>query len=107
MIKSLDELQRFISNNHSSNAATFEFYAQQGERLRPLTQLFGNFILERALVHFPARRGCGKSLLCLQLCLAICHHYDEFLWEEIKKHGVCICLDFEISEQVTQRRHTC
>jgi len=103
-VKSLDELQKFISNNHSSNAATFEFYAQQGELLRPLTQLFGNFILEGALVHFPARRGCGKSLLCLQLCLAISHHYETYLGEAIKKHGICIYLDFEMSEQITQRR---
>lgn len=103
-VKSLDELQKFIANNHISKAATFEHYAQQGALLKPLNQLFGSYVLEGALIHFPARRGCGKSLLCLQLCLAISHRYDEYLGEEIKKHGVCIYLDFEMSEQVTQRR---
>ena len=103
-IKNLDELQQFIAGNYVSKAATFEYYAQQGAQLHPLNQLFGNYILEGALVHFPARRGCGKSLLCMQLCLAISHRYDEYLGEVIKKHGVCIYLDFEMSEQVTQRR---
>ena len=103
-VKSLDELQKFISKNYVANAATFEYYAQRGALLPPLTQLFGNYILEGALVHFPARRGCGKSLLCLQLGLAISHRYEQYLGEPIKKHGVCIYLDFEMSEQITQRR---
>jgi hypothetical protein len=103
-VKSLDELQKFIAKNYVANAATFEFYAQRGALLPPLTQLFGNYILEGALVHFPARRGCGKSLLCLQLSLAISHRYEQYLGEPIKKHGVCIYLDFEMSEQITQRR---
>ncbi len=103
-VTNLDDLQKFIANMHSSNAATFEYYAQMGQTLKPLKQLFGNYILEGALVHFPARRGCGKSLLCLQLCLAISHHYEQFLGETIRQHGVSIYLDFEMSEQITQRR---
>ena len=103
-IKNLDELQQFISKNYASNAATFEAYAQKGAVLQPLKKIFGEYIVDGALVHFPARRGCGKSLLCLQFCLAITHHFDEFLGEKIQKHGICIYLDFEMSEKVTQRR---
>jgi RecA-family ATPase len=103
-IKNLEELQKFIVQNKQSNAATFERYAEDGKKLAPLRQLFGNYIVEGALIHFPARRGCGKSLFCLQLCLAITHRYDHFLGEAIKKHGSTLYLDFEMSEQVTQRR---
>jgi AAA domain len=103
-IKTLDELQQFISKNYASTAATFDFYAQKGAALKPLEQLMGNYILDGALVHLPAKRGCGKSLLCLQLCLAVSHRYQSFLQEPIQKHGVSIFLDFEMSQAVTQRR---
>lgn len=103
-IKNLDELQQFISKNYASNAATFEVYAEKGAVLQPLKKIFGDYIVDGALIHFPARRGCGKSLLCLQICLAITHHFEEFLGEKIQKHGICIYLDFEMSEKVTQRR---
>ncbi len=103
-IKTLDELQQFISKNHTSTASTFNYHAQQGAELKPLLQLFGSYILDNALVHFPARRGSGKSLLCMQICLAICLKLNDFLGEKIQKHGVCLYLDFEMSEKITQRR---
>lgn len=103
-IKTLDELQQFISKNHTSTAKSFQYYAEQGAKLKPLKKLFGNYILDGALVHFPAKRGSGKSLLCMQICLAISHRYDEFLGEIIEKHGKTLYLDFEMSESITQRR---
>lgn len=103
-IKTLDELQQFISKNHSSFAKSFQCYAEEGAKLTPLKNLFGNYILDGALVHFPARRGSGKSLLCMQICLAISHRYEEFLGEKIEKHGTTLYLDFEMSESITQRR---
>lgn len=103
-IKTLDELQQFISQNYTSTAKTFQCYAELGAKLQPLKKLFGNYILDGALIHFPAKRGSGKSLLCMQICLAISHHYDEFLGEKIEKHGTTLYLDFEMSETITQRR---
>jgi len=103
-IQTLEELQAFIAKNVKTSIATFEHYAQQGSKLKPIAKLFGHFVLDRALVYLPSRRGSGKSLLCLQICLAITHRYKAFIGEEITKHGKCIYFDFEMSEFINQRR---
>lgn len=103
-IHGLEELHRWMAKNRPSTAKTFEYYAQQGAKLPPLKPLFGDFVPEGALVHFPSRRGCGKSLFCLQLCLAVTHRHESFLGEPVKKHGSSLYLDFEMGEHITQRR---
>lgn len=103
-IKTLEELQKFISESHNYTIATFQNYAERGAKLKPIEKLWGNYVLSNSLTHFPSKRGSGKSLLCMQLCLSITQGYPEFLNEKIEKHGVCLYLDFEMSEQITQRR---
>jgi len=103
-ILTLEELQAFVAKNVKTSIATFEHYAQQGALLKPIDKLFGNFILDNSLILFPARRGSGKSLLILQICLAVTHRFNDFIGEEISKHGKCIYIDFEMSEFITQRR---
>ena len=103
-IQTLEELQTFTAKNVKTTIATFEHYAQEGAKLKPIEKIFGNYVLDNSLVHFPAKRGSGKSLLCLQLCLAITHRYSEFIGEPITKHGKCIFFDFEMSPWITQRR---
>lgn len=103
-IKNLEDLQVFLSNNIKTNISTFEYHANEGANLKPLEKIFGNYVLDNSLVHFPAKRGCGKSLLCLQLCLAISHHHESFLGEQIQKYGKTIYFDFEMSDTIIQRR---
>ncbi len=103
-INTLEELQSFISKKYIVKANTFERLAEDGEKLPPLIKIWGNYIIDGALVHFPSRRGSGKSLLSLQLCIAISQNYKKFLGEVIEKPGICIYLDYEMGIEVIQRR---
>lgn len=103
-INTIDDILKNISKRHTSHAATFQYHADQGAVLQPIKKLFGNYILEGALTHFPARRGSGKSLLAMQICIAITQEYDTFLGEKLEKHGNCIYLDFEMGEKIIERR---
>lgn len=103
-LNSLEDLLKYISKNHISTAKTFQRYAEIGEKLPPLIQVWGNYILDKSLTHFPAKRGCGKSLLAMQLCLAIANNHKEFLGEKIGRNGNCLYLDFEMSEDIISRR---
>ena len=65
-IQTLEELQAFIAKNVKTSIATFEHYAQEGAKLKPIEKIFGNYVLDNAMVHFPAKRGSGKSKLSLE-----------------------------------------
>ena len=104
-VNTLEELQAYIAKNVKTTIATFEHYAQEGAKLKPIDKLFGHFVLDQSLTYLPSRRGSGKSLLCLQICLAITHRYKEFIGEEITKHGKCLYLEFEMAEFITLNEH--
>jgi hypothetical protein len=103
-IKNLDDLNEFIKTNNTSQIATFHQHAEIGSKLPPVLKIWGDFILEQSLVHFPSRRGLGKSLLCLQIGLAVSNRYKEFLGLKIEKPGVVLFCDFEMSPTTTSRR---
>ncbi len=103
-INTLEELQSFISKKYITQAATFDRLALEGEKLPPLIKILGNYILKGSLIHLPAKRGSGKSLLCMQLCIAVSQNFKNFLGETIELNGVCIYLDFEMSTEIIKRR---
>jgi RecA-family ATPase len=103
-IKTLKDLQKYMAGKQSYELASFEFSANKGKEMHRPAQLFGDYILENATVLFPAKRGTGKSLLCMQICLAICCSCKEFLGEPITKFGKCVYIDFEMSMRITQMR---
>lgn len=78
--------------------------ADEGSQLSPLKKLFGNFILENSLVHFPSERGVGKTLLGLQICMAISSKYLSYLGEEINGHGNTLFINCELGERIMQQR---
>ena len=47
-IQTLEELQKHISENHQYSIATFQNYAEKGANLKPLTKLWGDYVLSNS-----------------------------------------------------------
>ena len=78
--------------------------AKAGNRLGIRRRLFGDFIFERQLIHFPSERGTGKTWLLLQLCIAISNCFSKYLNESIERYGNTLFLSFEMSEEDIMER---
>lgn len=78
--------------------------AYEGKDLQDPKLLFGKYIPEKCLIHFPSPRGVGKSWFCMQLCIAVAGEWSEFLGEKINLHGNTLYINNELSEAVIQRR---
>lgn len=88
----------------SSSLKTAVELADDGANLEPLKCIWGNYILENSFIHHPSERGTGKTLLSLQLCLAISSGWGSFCGEKIEFHGNTLLLNFELNEHVIKRR---
>lgn len=78
--------------------------AEEGKDIPELRLLFGDFIAENCLVHFPSPRGVGKSWLCMQLCIAIAGGWDSFLGEPVSLFGNTLYINNELGEKVMRKR---
>ena len=78
--------------------------AEEGKSIPEMKLLFGHYIPEECLIHFPSPRGVGKSWFCMQLCIAIAAECDRFLGEAINHHGNTLYINNELSERVARRR---
>jgi len=78
--------------------------AEYGKTLNPLKQMFGKYIFERSLIHFPAERGTGKTFLMLQLCISVAHGAETFCNEPIEIHGNALYINCELSRDLMARR---
>lgn len=78
--------------------------AEYGKTLKPLKQMFGKYIFERSLIHFPAERGTGKTFLMLQLCISVAHGAETFCNEPIELHGNTLYINCELSRDLMARR---
>lgn len=87
-----------------SSLKSVQKLAQEGNDLQEPRSLFGHFIPESCLIHFPSPRGVGKSWLCMQLCIAVAGEEKNFLGEPITLHGNTLYINNELSEKVIRRR---
>ncbi len=87
-----------------SSLKTAEELAKEGANLEPLKCIWGSYILEQTLCHHPSERGTGKTLLSLQICLAVSSCWDEFCGEKIDIHGNTLLLNYELNEHLIKRR---
>jgi len=78
--------------------------AEEGKDIPEMKLLFGHYIPEDCLIHFPSPRGVGKSWFCMQLCIAIAAQWDSFLGETVDLHGNTLYINNELSERVVRRR---
>lgn len=101
---SIESIRDYVCNAQRSRAATFGCLVEEGETLPPIKQLWGNYIFEKSLVHFPSLRGSAKSLLMMQICIAIAAGHREFLGEKITLNGKTAFIDFEMPENFVKRR---
>src|ERR1700712_4986375 len=100
----LDELSRTVSSKKQSGAYSLGFLIEEGHRLPKLKRVWGNYIFEKSVIHFPSFRGSGKSLLMLQLCIAISSNKSSFLGETIEINGPTVYLDFEMPDFFIKQR---
>jgi len=77
---------------------------EEAGELEDLRMLFGPYVPENCLVHFPSPRDVGKSWFCMQLCLAISSGWGAFLGEPITLHGNTLYISTELGKEVIQRR---
>ncbi|WP_075603804.1 AAA family ATPase [Saccharicrinis aurantiacus] len=99
---------RIISLNskvyNPSSLKTAKELADEGSLLEPLKCIWGSYILENSLVHNPSERGTGKTLLSLQICLAVSSGWSSFCGEKIEINGNTLLINFELDEDMFKRR---
>jgi len=83
---------------------TMEKLAEEAVQLKDLKMLFGKYVPQNNLVHFPSQRGVGKSWLCMQICMAVAGEWDCFLGEPITLHGNTLYINHELSPNTMRRR---
>jgi len=105
-IYSLEEISKLVSSSQKNGAYTLSFLIEEGEKLPEIKRIWGNYIFENSLIHFPSIRGSAKSLLMLEICIAVSSNQKEFLGELIELNGVTLFLDFEMPENFIKRRAT-
>lgn len=105
-VYTLEELQKHVSTSQKNGTYTFGYMVEEGNKLPALKCLWGPYIFENSLIHFPSIRGSAKSLLMMQLCIAISCKQTEFLGEKIDQFNnpKTIYFDFEMPETFIQRR---
>jgi RecA-family ATPase len=93
-----------VSFYSRSSLKSIKRLAQEGGELQDMKMIFGHYIPENCLIHFPSPRGVGKSWFCMQLCIAVAAEWSSFLGESITLHGNTLYINFELSEKIIQRR---
>ncbi len=78
--------------------------AQYGKTLKPLRQIFGKYIFEKSLTHFPSERGTGKTFFMMQICLCVANVIERFCNEPIELHGNTLYINCELSRDMMARR---
>src|SRR6056297_2794051 len=89
---------------YNSSLKSMESLAEHGKHLKPLRKLFGNYILENSLTHFPSERGTGKTFLGLEIALAVSSGWTELCGEKINLWGNTIFINCELNEDLISRR---
>jgi hypothetical protein len=78
--------------------------ANYGKSLKPLRRIFGKYVFEKSLIHFPSERGTGKTFFMMQLCLCVANEIRSFCNEEIELHGNTLYINCELSRDLMARR---
>lgn len=98
------KLTEHIYFHSRSSLKSVRLLAKEGANLEGPRMLFGEYIPEGCLIHFPSPRGVGKSWLCMQFCIAIAGEWQNFLGEPVGLHGNTLYINNELSEKVIKRR---
>ncbi len=77
---------------------------QESVNVKPIKKFWGQYIGEGDIVHFPSPRGAGKTLLLMQICMAISGGQESFLGEQIEINGNTIYINLELNNTTIMRR---
>ncbi len=94
----------FTWNNDDRVTQDFDEMAAQGKTLPPILKVWGNYILQRGLFHFISERGVGKTLVSMNLCLAVAKGMKEFCTEAIEINGNTLYINLEMEHEFMKRR---
>lgn len=94
-------MDEFTPNNSFDRMDELATY---GKTLKPLRRIFGKYVFEKSLIHFPSERGTGKTFFMMQLCLCVANSIDKFCNEEIELHGNTLYINCELSRDLMARR---
>ena len=63
-------------------------------------KIYGELIAERRIIHFPAERGCGKTMFLLQLLHSISYPgTKDYCGIPVYSHGPTLLINYEIPER--------
>ncbi len=99
----LEELK--LPESYQDDWSTGEELLEFAKNVEPKKRLFGDFIHEKSLCHFPSERGVGKSLLLMQLSIAICNLWTDFLGQRIDLYGPVIYVNAEMDKETFALRY--
>lgn len=94
-------MDEFVPNNSFDKMNELATY---GKSLKPLRQVFGKYVFEKSLIHFPSERGTGKTFFMMQLCLCVANEIKSFCNEAIELHGNTLYINCELSRDLMARR---
>lgn len=94
-------MDEFIPNNSFDKMDELAAY---GKSLKPLRQVFGKYVFEKSLIHFPSERGTGKTFFMMQLCLCVANEITSFCNEAIELFGNTLYINCELSRDLMARR---
>ena len=94
----------FNWNSDDRVTQDFDEMAAQGKTLPPIIKVGGNYILQRGLFHFISERGVGKTLVSMNLCLAVAKGMKEFCTEAIEINGNTLYINLEMEHEFMKRR---
>ena len=83
---------------------SFKDLAELGKNLKPKRKVFGDYVHENCVCHFPSERGSGKTLFGLQLCMAVSGNFKSYCDENIELNGNTLFLNCELNQDDLARR---
>ncbi len=68
--------------------------------LPPQKKIWGDLICDNQIIHFPAERGTGKTMLLMQLLYGVSGGLHEFCGFPISEFGCVLFINYEIPERL-------
>src|SRR5579859_6022173 len=68
--------------------------------LPPQKKIWGDLICDNQIIHFPAERGTGKTMLLMQLLYAVSGGLSVFCGFPVNAFGAVLFINYEIPERL-------
>lgn len=100
----MNNFSEYSWNNDDRVTQDFKSMAKEGNTLPPILKVWGHYILQMGLYQAVGERGTGKSLIMMQLCIAVANGWKEFCTEIIEIWGNTLYINLEMDHNLMKRR---